>query len=207
MKKLCFILVVGLLVYSGCGLFGGKSYYPLAVGNVWKYEIKSIRVDSARTDSTISQTTTTVTGTDVLADEREVFVVVATVTGGSSTSYMLEEGDYLLSFSSKTDSMPDTMLVTPLETGKSWTVTSFPIIGALTASVTGEEDVTVKAGEYTGCAVVKYSYGNNPNLVDNKTWYAKGVGGAKTYVENKIPMPNYTITTKVTTELTEFTEK
>ncbi len=207
MKKLCLIIAIAILMYSGCGLFGGKTYYPLTVGNIWKYSMQTVTIDSVRTDTTTSQTTTSITGTDKLADDREAFVVTSTTGSGSYTSYMLEDGDYILAFDSKTDSMPDTVLAQPLEDGKSWTVNSFPTIGKFTASVTGQEDVTVEAGDYSDCWIVKYSYDNNPSIVENKSWFAKNVGTVKSYVETKITMIGYTVVTKTTTELTEFTEK
>lgn len=208
MRKLGLVCILAFVAtFIGCGLFGDKDYHPLTVGNIWKYDITTITVQTTRTDTTHTTTTTTITGTDKLSDEKEVFVVTTTVGSTTTTSYELEENDFILGYSSKTDTMPDTLLALPLEDGKTWVVTTYAPSGEITAKVTGKGDATVEAGEYKDCWILEYSYPSAANYVSNKTWVADGVGGVKTYVEQKIPTPTGDIVYKITTELSEVTVK
>ena len=105
MKKLLWLLVPVAALMISCG--GGGSVFPLTVGNEWNYQtITSITfTDTLITD--IVDTTTHVseiTAQDTLNNGTDVFEQVTTFSdtlAGVDTSYVLDNGDYVLGYSNK----------------------------------------------------------------------------------------------------------
>lgn len=125
MKKL-IVLAAAVLFIVGCG--GSKSYYPLAVGNLWNY---TTTTSITHTDTTLFNDTTytsthseEITAEVTLTNGDPAFEFVVTSGSSKDTSYVAELNDFVLGYDSLSDTNPDTMIAYPLEEGKSWTVTS-----------------------------------------------------------------------------------
>jgi hypothetical protein len=90
---------------------------PLTVGNEWTYRtISTIDfVDTLITDVADTSThTSEITAEDTLNDGTEVFEQVTTYDDtlvGTDTSYVLDNGDYVLGYSDKADAVPDTQVL------------------------------------------------------------------------------------------------
>jgi len=148
MKKL-LLLVPMVLFIIGCPK-GTKDYYPLTVGNIWNYDMT---MTTTLPDTTITGTGTMkieITAETTLNNGANVFEEVSTSIVENSThidtSYTEETDDYILNYGDKADTDPDTMLVLPLEEGKTWKTDS-----NTTLKVIGKESVTVPAGTYDDC--------------------------------------------------------
>jgi hypothetical protein len=95
------------------------------------------------------------------------------------TSYARESGDFILGYSSTTDTIPDTLMMTSLSEGKTWHNSTNS-----TALVVGQEDVTVVAGTYKNAWKIKYTSVSGSDTMEMFQWYAKGVGAVKTHYES-----------------------
>lgn len=152
MKK--FLLLIPIIVLIiGCGGDDVTNYYPLTVDNEWNYDMtmtEIIVIDTVTSDTTVVTGTNAseITAETTLDNGTEVFEMIMTMTfdntlipGFADTSYVKETEDYLLSYSNKSDTAPDTMLALPLETGKTWA----------DYEVMGQENITVPAGTFNDC--------------------------------------------------------
>ncbi len=190
MKKL--LLLVPVLIIVGCGLFGGEDYYPLKVGNLWKYEGYTTMQDT--TTTTIDTTAMTkyeseITGTAQIGG-KDVFVTVLKTTRYSywpmvdttvtyDTSYTKEEKDTIWSYETLADTMPTISMVLPLELNKTWMQVSGT--DTVTYTVKAKEDMTVPAKAYSNCWKVEMKMSGS----DEKAyyWYADGVGLIKYWMD------------------------
>lgn len=146
MKKLLLLLpIVALIV--GCGgdeeEEQGTIYLPLSVGNEWNYDVTATVTNPDTTwtgsfETEITAETTLDNGTEVF---EWVQVMTIDTISGTDTFYLEETENYILMYSSKTATVPDTFLALPLEVGKTW--------GNL--QVLGQADVTVPAGTFNDC--------------------------------------------------------
>ena len=148
MKKLLLLIPLVVLIV-GCGDEEGNVFFPLTVDNEWNYDMTMTRTDP---DTTITKTGTVeleITAETTLDNDTEVFEMIMTMTfddtlipGFADTSYCEETEDYVLIYDAKADTVPDdTMLVLPLETGKTWG----------DCEVIGQENITVPAGTFNDC--------------------------------------------------------
>ncbi|MEO0072358.1 MAG: hypothetical protein ABIK10_02800 [candidate division WOR-3 bacterium] len=176
------------LVIVGCGIFGGEDYYPLKVGNQWKYEGYMARVIS----DTVQDTLYTMTFEHTIARKfrdtiRNIDVYMranvntihylppyytdSTVTTVDSTQ-IYQLGDTLFF-----DNTP--ALVYPLEVNKTWHDSTYKVLA--------KEDLTVPAGTYRNCWKIQYV----PAGGDDTTyyWYKDGVGLIK--VDSKMNIFGY----------------
>lgn len=180
MKRL--LLLVPVLIIVGCGLFGGEDYFPLKVGNIWKYE------GTAKYDTTTVGTLTAkmeITGTDQIGG-KDVFVSVVNMTFIAlnppdttdviDTSYIKEAKDTILSYSTKTDSTPEITALLPLKKDLTWT----QIAGGDTMhyKVLLQENVTVPAKEYKNCWKIQVIH-NSDSGTPTYAWYADGTSLVK----------------------------
>jgi hypothetical protein len=174
MRKLLWLVPVALFVIN-CG-GGGGNLMPLTVGNTWNYRtISTIDfVDTSYTD--VVDTTTSVseiTAETTLDDSTEVFEQVSTTTIDTvdyvDTSFVLDNGDFVLVYADKADAVPDTMIAYPVEESKTWTVNA-----TTTAVVIGKEDVTVTAGTFD-CWKIGYIVDSDTSF----TFVADGTGTVK----------------------------
>jgi len=153
MKKLLVLVPIMFLVI-GCG-GGEKNYYPLTEGNTWDYRtITTVTIDTTTTVDTGS-VNVEITVKTTLDNGTEVYEQVSTIDTLKDTSYVQKTDDYLLSYSDKADTVPDTTATLPIEEGNTWTVTSDTNYTE-TGKVLGKESVTVPAGSYDDCWKIAY---------------------------------------------------
>jgi len=207
MKRL--LLLIPVIAIIGCGLFGGADYYPLAVGNIWKYAGMMTVTTSTSTDTTSNMfVKIEITANDQTIGGNKVFTSAfrdSTVTFNpdtfsinTGTSYVREADKAILTYSSLTDSTPDTTLMTDLKANKTWTT----IIGTDTTVYTvsaAKEDVVVPAKTYSAWKVTVVENSGTPQYL----WYADGTG----MVKMSYTYTYYTATIAVWYNLTEATIK
>jgi hypothetical protein len=184
MKRL--LLLIPVIAIIGCGLFGGADYYPLAVGNIWTYAGMTTVTTSSVTDTTAKMFVTlkiaandqTIGGNKVFTSTSRDSVVTFnpdTFSIGTGTSYVREADKAILTYSSLTDSTPDTTLMTDLKANKTWTqiVGNDTIVYTVSAA---KEDVVVPAKTYSAWKVkTVWNTGGTPQYF----WYADGTGMVK----------------------------
>lgn len=139
-------------------------------------------------DSTIADTgsvKTEITAKTTLNNGTEVYEQVMTMDTLSETSYIQETDDYILAYTDKAVTKPDTILALPLEEGKTWTVckdSAYTIKG----KAIGKESVTVPAGTYDDCWKIATIYASS-NFSDTSYIYlAPDVGLIKVFESMKI---------------------
>ena len=177
MKKLIWLLPVIALII-GCGGDEVENFFPLAVGNVWHYDLLFTEMNVDTTEYT-GTSTTEITQETTLDNNVAVFEQVTTMVWDDTTvmmnsvdtTYIQETEDYILIYYDLADTEPDTSLALPIEEGNTWTVYA-DTTDTLTAEVVGQEDVTVPAGTYTDCWDITYmSLGQTQD-----DWFAPEVG-------------------------------
>jgi len=170
-KKLLTLAVLAGFFFAGCNPFdsGETSYFPLSVGNTWRYVFVDLTVESGTTDTfSIDTVDIEVTALAELASGDSAFTVE------SDDDDLLEEGyyrvtdDFVLFFEDLDDDEPDTLLKMPLDDVSPWRQNEYVL-----AQVRGQEDTTVVAGTYKDCWKIRYSE-DNDLLYDR--WYAPNVG-------------------------------
>jgi hypothetical protein len=207
MKRL--LLLIPVIAIIGCGLFGGADYWPLKVGNIWKYAgMTTVTVSSVEDTTSKMFVTNEVTANDQTIGGNKVFTMTSrdsivtfnpdTFYIGTGTSYVREADNAILTYASLTDSTPDTTLMTDLKANKTWTqyVGSDTVVYTVSAA---KEDVTVPAKTYSAWKVKAVWNSGTPIY----TWYADGTGMVKYSYEYTY----YTATVKTWIELTAATIK
>lgn len=201
-KKLIWLLPAIALMIN-CGGDDVANIFPLAVGNVWHYDLLYTATGVDTTEYT-GTSTTEITQETTLDNAVDVFEQVTITVWDDTmammntvdTTYIQETDDYILIYYSLTDVEPDTSLVLPIEAGNTWTVYA-DTTDTLTAEVIGQEDVTVPAGAYTDCWDIRYtSLGQTQD-----DWFAPEVGVVRQYMSILTPM----LTVEFTKELTSST--
>jgi hypothetical protein len=182
------------LLFTACGLFGGAEddYYPMTVGNMWNYHgvitYEQADADTGATFITVAE----VTAETQLTNGEDVFELTnldstftrppdETTLVNTRVNYARKTDDHVLAYDSKDDTEPDTVLALPLEDGKTWTVSSKGDT-TITATVDGQESITVPAGTYE-CWKVRMTLTVGSTSQDVYWWYAEGVGHVKHYFE------------------------
>lgn len=209
MKKLTVLAALVLLLVIGCGK--KADYYPLTVGNIWNYTTTttvtntdtSVVHDTTYTSTSKSEITADIT----LGNGDAGFEVVGTYGTIVDTSYVSEKDDFVFGWDSLADTTPDTLLVSPLEENKSWTVTS-DTTGSLKIVVLEKvSGVVVPAATYDDVwkEAMIMTYGT---IVDTSYGYmAPNIGQIKTEYTAKTVILTDTMTTSVKTELQTVTIK
>jgi uncharacterized lipoprotein NlpE involved in copper resistance len=209
MKKLTVLAALVLLLVVGCGK--KADYYPLTVGNIWNY---TTTTTVTNTDTLIARDTTysttsksEITADVTLANGDAGFEVVGTSGTIVDTSYVSEKDDYVFGWDSLADTTPDTLLVTPLEEGKTWITYSDSTGNVKVTILEKVSGVVVPAGTYddvwkgmaiaTFGAYVDTSYG----------WSAPNIGDIKREHTGKTVVLTDTMTTTTKTELQSVTIK
>jgi len=175
MRKL--LLLIPMIIIIGCGLFGTKDFFPIAVGNRWVYSGYT-KVD----------TTTTLTSTKIVlvtAKNGNFYTVMDSTTTHNvlldtntttvTTAYIKETDDAILSYADTT-AAADTMLKLPLEANKTW------IANTLTWKVKEQVDVTVTAGDYKKAWKIEATKTIGDTISIYQQWFADGAGLVKQYV-------------------------
>jgi hypothetical protein len=191
MKKLLILTVAAIV----CLIMGCKSstedYYPMSVGSQWDYSgymlygttTPPTDTFQTMTVTTVAQAKTTLTsGEEVIPFQSTVITRLFFPTVRTDTSigksYVRESGDVILGYDSLSTSIPDTLMVMPLEANKTWHNGSNVIV-----LVVGQEDVMVAAGTYKNAWKIKYTSVSGSDTMETFQWYAKGVGAVKTHYE------------------------
>jgi len=180
------LLLIPVIAIIGCGLFGGADYWPLAVGNIWNYAGMTTVTISGTTDTTAKYfITDKITANDQTIDGNKVFTVATresivyynpdTFNVYTGNSYVREANKAILSYSSLTDSTPDTSLMTDLKEGKTWTQLYNSGADTIVYTVLTKEDVTVPANTYSAWKVKEVYDSGTPVYY----WYADGTGMIK----------------------------
>lgn len=189
----------------GCG-GGEKDYWPLAVGNIWDYQVSTT---VTMPDTTITFTDTMkieVTRETTLDNNTAVFEVITEMTVDTivttDTAYYQETDEYVFAYDEKSTTNPDTLLVLPIEEGKSWTVHK-DSLETITMEVVGKETVTVPAGTYEDCWKGRQIQTDGTDAETMYVWLAPDVGWIKqTFTEG-----DTNFTTSTTVELLNATIK
>jgi hypothetical protein len=191
MKKVLLALFALALVMS-CDFFGGDNYFPLKVGNRWKYEGYATFQDTAATTvDTISKTKieNEIVGTAEI-NGKTVYTCVTKTTNYNflpsidtvitvDTSYFCEDKDTIWSYESLSDTTPQIMMIKPLEASKTWQQIFDD--DTVTYTVKTKETVTVPAGEYKNAWKIEVKTAGSTET--QYMWYADGVGLIKLYAE------------------------
>ena len=194
-KTLTLALVLaGAVMLVSCDTAGKEDYFPLGVGSNWcmtGYESFE-QVDQPETLFTsvahtkAVQTTQLTSGEEVvefsMVETSQVRLPIPREMVYAQTSFVRESGDYILTYSSKDATDPDTTLVLPLETGKTWTVCARGD-SSITIEVLGRDDVTVAAGNYSNCWKLAVTSTVGANSLTFHWWLADGVGVVKRYLD------------------------
>ena len=192
MKKLLILTVAAVACFIiGCKSGGSDDYFPMTVGSQWDYSGYMLYgTTTPPTDTLQTMTTSTVAQAKTILTSGEEVVPFQTTTISHTTfpiamtdtsigmSYVRESGDVILSYDTLNTTIPDTLLVLPLEANKTWH--NGP---NSTALVVGQEDVTVAAGTYKNSWKIKYTTVSGSDTMEMFQWFAKGVGGVKTHYE------------------------
>jgi hypothetical protein len=149
---------------------GNSDIYPMANGNKWTYDIYVNNV-KAGTETDEMSLVTTKDGLTT-ATVRVVQTDSSSGTEQSVTQQLRKTSQDITQGSDNGVSV--IVLKLPLTQGTSWTIGSLPV------SVTGQEDVVVKAGTYAGCYKISGQLGG----ATATNWYAPGVGLVKSQVVN-----------------------
>ncbi len=191
MKRLFLAIPLFILLFIFCGE-KGEEYFPMGVGSVWKYTGYTLLITSSSTDTIQKFTSDTKADSKGNLDnglEVTLFVNIETVYVKSpyettlvevDTTYIRESGNYILSYESKSDPTPDTVLALPLEKDKTWQVDS-----TTTAKVLVEENVTVPAGTFKAWKVEQTTQG-----IPIYYWFAEGTGLVKVNMDYE-PISGY----------------
>jgi hypothetical protein len=185
MKKLLLLIPLVVFIMSCGGDGAGTSFFPLGVGYIWEY---IITMTITTPDTTLSMTGTEeeeITAETTLDNGTEVFEQITTMTQiipfdtlfvdtivEVDTAYVEETEDYILLYDSKDDTEPDTMVALPLESGKTWHYDS-----TTTATVVGQENVTVPAGTFSNCWKIAIVPEDGPDTI--WAYAAENVGQVK----------------------------
>ena len=186
---------------SGGGYSGSKDYFPLDVGNSWKY--RSTTADGKQSEFSIK----------VLSEEKDngsTLYLVETVSTfqpirdwySKPTGWVLMHRQEYVKTGSKAEYQPTKQfLKNPLTSGDSWHWKGKGMMGLEideSNQVSGPETVSVTAGKFEAMKVMtNVIQGGTP--VTKTYWYAPGVGLVKSMTD--------TGSVKSTTELLEYSGK
>jgi hypothetical protein len=182
-------MVIAMLGAS-CDSAGSGGIYPLTVGNKWTHDSYVLHgptqsaLDTLQTSSIVVD----ILKKDALNSGPSAFQVFSTSTIHwfspdtnyviTGYSYMREDDGAVLSYESRSDTNPDTLAFEEMTVGKTWHDHR-----GLLVEVVGQEDVTVKAGTYTGAFKVKYLDVYDSDTFPVYRWYAMDVGEVQTDYE------------------------
>ena len=200
MRRLLVSVVAMVVAMLGvaCNSAGSGGVYPLTVGNKWTNDSYVLRGPTQSTLDTL-QTSTIVVNVlkkDELNSGPSAFQVLSTSTIHwfspdtnyvmSGYSFMREADGAILSYSSRSDTVPDTLAFEDMTVGKTWHDGR-----GLPVEVVGQENVTVKAGTYTDAFKIKYLDVYDSDTFPVYRWYAMDVGEVRTDYEFT-PMSGFT---------------
>ncbi|MBN2465204.1 hypothetical protein JXD38_06240 [candidate division WOR-3 bacterium] len=161
--------------------------YPMTLGSVWNMDAVTLAGATGASLDTVETSTETNTALDmvILSSGREVvrFRTDATThyRDGDSTSvttsysYVAEVHDTIFYHADLDDTAGTIFMMSNPEVGQTWSA------GIATATVIGQEDVTVPGGTYKGAWKVKLSTDFGIFTLDIYEWFARGTGLVRVY--------------------------
>jgi hypothetical protein len=186
-RAVVFAAVAALaLLGASCDSSSGP-IYPMTLGSVWNTDEVTLYGTTAASLDTVTTGSQTNTALDKvnLSSGREVVRFRSDVTthyrdGDSTTTTTdyfcaAEVGDTIFYYANLDDTAGTIYMMANPAAGQTWSA------GIGTATVVGQENVTVPAGTYKGAWKVKLSF--NLGLVsgDVYEWFARGTGLVKMY--------------------------
>lgn len=195
MRKALIILTLfgTLALFVSCDIFGSKpDYYPLSIGSTWNWYAWTLMTTSTDgTPDTVQTLTinTRATKNDKLSTGEDVVQLVKVGTIHiryprestytiDETCYVRETDKFVLSYDSKDDTEPDTVLALPLAAGKQWRVNQ-----DMTAEALKQEDITVTAGTYRNAWKIETRSISGADTIRMYEWYADRVGNVQYHFE------------------------
>ncbi len=182
-------IVAVALLGTSCKSSSGD-IFPMSVGSAWHMDIllmggaTTASLDTVQTGTatnTAVEKVTLTNGKDVVRFRTDGAITIRrpdplsdTTIISTNYAYYREDGDWILGYSAIDDSTADTVMVTSPTVGKTWTSGT-----NATATVVGQEDVTVKAGTYKNAWKLQVTYTTDSDITEMYYWYAKGVGLVK----------------------------
>ncbi len=200
MKKL-FVIVFIFLLLVVCKdkdeQNGEQGYYPIAEGNCWDYLLylfayDTVLVDTGKGGIEITAKTTLDNGTEVYEElTRNKYQNVLCI-------YLQKTDSCILGYDSKADTIPDTILVLPIEEGKVWTVVN-DSDSIVTGKVFGRSNVKVPAGSFNDCWRVAYIKRRFLKKIQHLS-----ILPIMSEVKSEIPVDTFGITGKMKMELKDY---
>lgn len=184
-----WLLPVVALVISCGGEDDADSYFPVAVGNTWTYDIMATVLTPGDTLTNAGTSTTEITRLTTLDNDVEAYEEVTVMMWNDSTmipnsvdtTYIQVTDDHILIYDDLADTDPDTVAVLPIEAGNTWTVYA-DAADTMTAEVIEQTDVTVPAGTFADSWLIRYTslgqtqenyLGRNVGIVKYDMWIAE----------------------------------
>lgn len=216
MKKALLIVTAVVVVFGFMGLDCFKKsvdYFPVGEGMKWNFQ--TTYYDSTHwvvadtfvvhADSVHTYTTECV-GETTLDDGTEVWEFT---TDGES-SYMAIGDEFVDFYNDKADTTPAYSIPKDLAVGSTWSM-DLTDTTSVDYEVTETEDVSVPAGDYTGCLKVKITYPEIPFTVkEDWSWWDAGEGKVKSWGTSEMTLDIVTDTSitymEYTTELQSVEE-
>jgi hypothetical protein len=188
-------LALAAAAVSAAALLGGgcrpppPGIFPMTVGSVWNMEVVVIAgsmfqgydtVETGAIEITAVGDTVLATGQEAVRFRNELSVYYTNDPDStySSTfdSYYGESDGWILSYSTPYDVTGDTVVMSDPKVGAAWSQGD-----STSATVVGQEDITVKAGTFKLAWKVKTTTRVGGMTVDTYMWYARGTGLVKIY--------------------------
>jgi len=152
-----------------------SAYYPLTVGNTWKY--------TATGDQKI---TVTLSKFEKVGDEMCALLETKVGDNVGATEHIgvKEDGVYRYTFMGQKADPPVRIIKLPPKTGDTWKVQSSVGPQKLAVNYTmKEEKVEVPAGKFSAIVTETDEFMAGPVMMSAKIWYAKDVGMVKTVMK------------------------
>jgi hypothetical protein len=190
MRRMLFVAATAAAVLAGISCSpNADPILPMTIGNVWNTELYALGGLTGSSLDTLETGVTTTTalekvnltnGKEVVKLKSESTVHLRTPDSTYTTttySWLREEDGAILSYGALDDTIGDTLMMSSPAVGQTWS----PASG--TATVVGQEDVTVAAGTYKKAWKVKTMVNIGGVTVAMFNWYARGVGNVKMHYE------------------------
>lgn len=174
------------LLGASCTSSTTESIYPMTVGSVWHMSMYTLSGTALASLDTVSTGTQTITAlakanltngnevTKLQSDLSTRFKLLDTTLTSTTYSYVAEVGDTIFDYADLNDIIGRPVMRSSPAVGQTWTEDS-----STTATVVGQEDVTVTAGTYKGAWKVKFTTSANGRSMDTYEWFAPGTGLVK----------------------------
>lgn len=201
-KPLGLVIALLLIMLSNCGKTQ-TSYYPLAKGHVWQYQMSAGSSHQGATFVITNLPERKLNGKKVVPQQVEL-------NNTTSFSFLSDEKDglYEIAVQKPQDLEPNVkeppskVIPYPTEAGQSWesreeTILTGPVSVTLAFSVESvDEEVTVPAGTFSNCLKVVgkgsksfkglgYGIGAYTLNVEHYRWYAPGTGLVRAVIREK----------------------